>query len=73
MHHKLVPDPFLNLVNNPEQPLQARNSFENKIFWKSAIKKPLRQLYFFFRTQTLLMDKSIKKGTGTSDQSLFGL
>ena len=37
---KLVPDPFLILVNNPKQPLHARNSFQNKIFWKRIIRKP---------------------------------
>ena len=31
VHQKLVPDPFLILVN-PKEPLNARNSFENKIF-----------------------------------------
>ena len=29
---KLVPKPFLIYVNNPKQPLHARNSFKNKIF-----------------------------------------
>ena len=29
---KLAPDPFLILLNNPKQPLHARNSFKNKIF-----------------------------------------
>ena len=47
MHQKLVPDHFLILVNNPKQPLHARNYFENRIFWKR-------------RTQSLLMDKVIK-------------
>ena len=32
MHQKLVPDPFLILVNDPTQPLHVRNSFKNKIF-----------------------------------------
>ena len=37
MHQKLVPNPFLILVNNPlhermKRPLHARNSVENKIF-----------------------------------------
>ena len=32
VHRKLVPESFLNLVNNPKQPLHARNSFKNKIF-----------------------------------------
>ena len=31
MSNKLVPDPFLILVNNPKQPLHARNYFKNKI------------------------------------------
>ena len=41
MHQKLVLDPFLILVNNPEHPLHARNSFKSKIFWQGVIKKPL--------------------------------
>ena len=41
MHQKLVPDPFF-LVNNPKQPLDARNSFKNKIFWKGIIKNLLK-------------------------------
>ena len=32
VHRKLDPDLFLILVNNPKQPLHARNSFKNKIF-----------------------------------------
>ena len=39
VHQKLVPDPFLILLNNPKQPLHARNPFKNKIFWKRIIKK----------------------------------
>ena len=42
MQQKLVPGPFLILLNNPKEPLHARNSFENKIFWKMIIKKPLK-------------------------------
>ena len=40
VHQKLVPDPFSILVNNSKQPLHARNSFKNKIFWKRVIRKP---------------------------------
>ena len=40
VHQKLVSDLFLILVNNPKQPLHARNYFKNKIFWKMIIKKP---------------------------------
>ena len=32
VHQKLVSDPFIILLNNPKQPLHARNSFQNKIF-----------------------------------------
>ena len=35
VHQKLVPDPFLVLVNNPKQPLHAINSFKSKIPWKN--------------------------------------
>ena len=41
--------------------LFLKNFFENKTFWKSIIKKPLKnQFYFSFRTQSLLKDKVIK-------------
>ena len=32
MQQKLVPDLFIILVNNPKQPLHARNYFKSKIF-----------------------------------------
>ena len=32
LHQYLIPDPFLIMVNNQKQPLDARNSFKNKIF-----------------------------------------
>ena len=64
VHHKLVPDPLLILVNNPKQPLHARNSFKSKMFRNRIIKNPLKsQLYFFFLTQSLFMDKVIKNKT----------
>ena len=40
MHQKLVLNPFLVLVNNPKDPLHARNCFKNKIFCKRIIKMP---------------------------------
>ena len=46
IHQKLVPGPFLILVNNPKQPLHARSSFKNKIFWNRIIKKPSKTLFF---------------------------
>ena len=39
VHQRLVPDSFLILVNSPKQPLDVRNSFKNRIFWKKIIKK----------------------------------
>ena len=33
-HQKLVPDPFLTLVNNPKQLLHTQNYFKNKILLK---------------------------------------
>ena len=32
VHRKLIPDPFLILVNSPKQPLHVTNYFESKIF-----------------------------------------
>ena len=40
VHQNLVPGPFLILLNNPKQPLLARNPFKNKVRWKKIIKKP---------------------------------
>ena len=40
VYQKLVPDPFLILLCNLKQPLHARYSFKNKVFWKKTIKKP---------------------------------
>ena len=48
MHQKLIPGPFLILLNNPKQPLDARNSFTNRIFWKRIIKKLLKKITLFF-------------------------
>ena len=46
-HQMLVLAPFSNLVNNPKQPLHARNSFKNKIFSKRIIKKPWKSQLSF--------------------------
>ena len=60
IHHKLVPDHYLVLVNNRKQKLRARNSFKNKVFQERFIKEAFKKLakFFFF---------------GNSDQSLFRL
>ena len=62
MLQTLVPDPFLNWVNNPKQPLDVRNSFKNKIFWKKIIKNPLKDLPLFFLSNPLpFNDKIVMK------------
>ena len=54
MLQKLILDLFLILENNPKQPLHARNSFINQIFWKRIIKKLYkRQLYFSFEPHVI--------------------
>ena len=76
MQQNLVPDLFVNLVNNPIQSSHARNYFKSKIFWKRIIKKNFKKVTsFFFPVQSLSIDKFIKKqkGPGTSDHWLFRL
>ena len=46
MQQMLAPDPFLILLNNPKQPLHARNPFKNKVFWKRIV-KVLKKLSLF--------------------------
>ena len=46
MHQKLVPNPFLILVNNPKQQLHTQNSVQNKIIIKKVFKK-LASFSFF--------------------------
>ena len=72
VHQKLIPDPLLILVNNPKQPLHARNYFESKIFWKMIIKKVIS---FFLSNPVPLnrQNNQKQKGPGTIDQSLFRL
>ena len=70
VHQKLAPDPFLILLNNPKQPLHARNSFKNKVFYKKIIKK----LTLFFLSNSVPVNGQSyqkQKGTETSHQSLF--
>ena len=69
MQQKLVPDPFLILVNNPKQSFHLRNYFKNKIFWKRIIKKP-EKVNFIFSFEP---SPSTQQLPGTSDQSLFML
>ena len=73
VHQKLVPGSFLVLENSPKQPMNARNSFENKLFWKRITKKLKKvNVVCYFAPSPFFMDKIMKerKGPGTSYQSL---
>ena len=75
-HQKLARDPFSILLNNPKQPLHARNSFKNKIFLKEDYQKGSKKLTLFCLSNPVPFNgKSYQKqkGSGTSDQSLFML
>ena len=70
MHQKLAPDPFLILLNNPKQPVHTRNSFKSHVLNEDYQKALEKLTLFFFRTQSLLMDKVCQKqkGSRSSDQ-----
>ena len=69
MHQKLFPHSILILVNNPKQPWHPR-IFQGRL--SKSLKKVI--LFVLFWTQSLLMDKILKKkGPGSSDQSPFRL
>ena len=57
---KIVPDPFLILINNSKQPLHARNYVESKIFERGLLKSLQKNNLFSLRTQSLLMNKIAK-------------
>ena len=73
VHQKLVPDPFLILVNDPKQPLHARNSFKNDIL-KEDYQKALKKLILFFLSSPVPFSRQNyqkQKGPRTSDHSFF--
>ena len=73
MHQKLVPDPFFILVNNPKQPLPAKNYFKNK---KGDYQKPFKKSTLIFLSNPVPFNgQSYKKQKGlkTSDQLFFSL
>ena len=66
MQQKLVPDLFIILVNNPKQPLHAKNYFQ----------KTLKKVTSFFLSNPVPFNRQNyqkQKGPGTSDQSLYRL
>ena len=71
---KSSPQTFFFLLNNPKQPLHARNSFKNKVFWKRIIKKALKKLTLFFLSNPVSSNGQSyqkQKWFRTSHQSLF--
>ena len=66
MHQKLVPDPFLILLNSSKQTLRDMQEILLKIRnLKHGYQKALeKSFYFFFRIESLFMDKVIKNERG---------
>ena len=63
------------LVNNPEQPLHARNYFKKRYF-KRGLLKTLKKINFIFSFNPVPFNGQSyqkQKGPGTNDQSLFRL
>ena len=76
VHQRLVLGPFLILVNNPKQPLHARNSFKKEGILKEDYQKALKKLILFFLSNPAPFNGQSylkQKGHGTSDQWLFRL
>ena len=76
MHQTSVPDPFLILVNNPKQPLHARNSFKKEDILKEDYQKVLKKLTIYFLLNPVPFNGQShqkQKGPETSDQLLFKL
>ena len=74
MQQKLVPDLFIILLNNPKQPLHARNDFKGIL--KEDYQKALKKVISFFLSNPVpfnTQNYQKQKGPGTSDQSLFRL
>ena len=75
LHHKLVPDSFLILVNNWKQPLHARNPFKKGIL-KEDHQKALKKLTLFFLLNPVPSKRQNyqkQKAPVISDQLLYRL
>ena len=73
MQPKLVPELYIILVNNPKQPLHARN-FER--YFERGLSKSLKKGNFIFLLNPVPFNRQNnqkQKGAETSDQSLFRL
>ena len=47
VHQMLAPDPFLILLNNPKQPLHARNSLKIR-YSEKGLSKSIKKVKFIF-------------------------
>ena len=75
VQQKSVPDLFIILVNNPKQPLHARNYFKVKYF-EGGLSKSLKKVILFFLSNPVPFNRQNypkQKGPGISDQLLFRL
>ena len=74
MHHKLLPESFLILVNNLKQPLHTRNVLKIRYLDRRLLKSLKKVNFFFLSNPVSFNGQDLKqKGPGTSDQSLFKL
>ena len=71
MYQKPVPDLFIILVNNPKEPLHARNSFQR--YFQRGLSKSLKKVTLFFLSNPAPFNGQNyhnQKESGTRDQSL---
>ena len=61
------PRALLILINSSKQSMHARNSFENKIFWKRIIKKPSKNLLDFSFAPSPFLRVRLRKTNGAWD------
>ena len=74
LYQKLVPDPFLILVDNQKQPVHTRNYFEN--YFERGLSKSLKKVSFIFFPNPIHFNGQSyqkQKRPGTSGQSPFRL
>ena len=70
MHWRLVPDPFLILLNSPKQSFHAKNSFKIRYFERGSSKSLRKVNFIFFLNPAPFNGKNYQKQKGprTSDQ-----
>ena len=74
MHQRLAPDRFSILLNNPKQPLHAKNYFKKRYFEIGLSKNLFKKLSLFFLSNPVPFNSQSdqkQKGSGISCQLLF--